>query len=60
VKVQGVLGVRGVSIERGKYRARIMKDRKSVALGYFDTPEEASAAYRRAQAILHGEFAHAD
>lgn len=37
----------------GKWQARIKKDGKSIALGYYRTAEEASAAYRRAKTALH-------
>lgn len=59
VKVAGILGVRGVSMDHGKYRARIMKDGKSIALGHFATLGEARAAYDAAQKKLFGEFAYA-
>lgn len=46
-------GMLGVSRDGSRWRARIMVDGKSKTLGRFDTPEEASAAYRRAKAELH-------
>lgn len=36
-----------------KWQARVMKDYKSIFLGYFDTVEEASAAYWEAKATHH-------
>lgn len=42
-----------------KWQARIRHNWKRYALGYFDTPEEAHAAYVRAAEELHGEFARA-
>jgi hypothetical protein len=53
--------LKGVSLHRksGLYRARIAVDRKRRHLGYFRTKEMAAEAYRRAAALLHGEFARA-
>lgn len=46
---RGVYSAKGYVLHRGKYRAEI-RDGKTVAhLGYFDTPEEASAAYNTAR-----------
>lgn len=51
-------GAKGVSLDvNGKWRARIWKDRKEIRIGTFDTIEEARAAYDKAAAELHGEFA---
>jgi hypothetical protein len=43
----------------GRWRAAIRKDGVRIQLGRFDTPEEAHAAYCKAAAALHGEFARA-
>jgi hypothetical protein len=44
--------------DRGRYCARIQgADGKKIYLGYYDTAEEAAAAYAGASIILHGEFA---
>lgn len=51
------LGVRGVRKKKGKFRAEISHDNKTVHLGYYDTAEEASAAYKGAAKLLWGEFA---
>jgi hypothetical protein len=50
---------KGVSFHKqvGKYKAAIVKKKKSHHLGYFDTPEEAYKAYCKAAKKLHGEFA---
>lgn len=52
-------GFRGVSwyARDGKWRAAIGVKRKRRHLGYFDTAEEAYAAYVEAAKHLHGEFA---
>ena len=51
-------GAKGVSLDvNGKWRARIWKDRKEIRIGTFDTAEEALAAYDKAAAELHGQFA---
>lgn len=51
------LGIKGVSLERGRYRATITPNGRKVSLGVFSTPEEASAAYQGAARVLWGEFA---
>lgn len=43
------LGVRGVSMQKGKYRAQICKHGKQYELGCFSTLEEAIAARREAE-----------
>jgi len=48
-------GYRGVSINKGRYQAHIMKNRKEIWIGYFDTAEEASRAYMAAAAKLHAD-----
>lgn len=54
-------GFKGVSWSKhaNKFMAHIEKDRKQYNLGYFFTPEAASAAYREAAYALHGDFARA-
>lgn len=54
-------GFKGVSWckKRMKWRANICANYKQVALGYFDTPEAAHAAYVEAARSLHGDFARA-
>lgn len=52
------LGIKGVSRDHRGYRAQIRKNGKKIYLGYFATPAEASAAYQRAAAAMHGEFAY--
>ena len=52
-------GYKGVcySKDKKKWQAVIGKSNKSTYLGYFNTPEEAYAAYCKAAKELHGEFA---
>lgn len=52
-------GLLGVSWEarNQKWRARIMVNGRSVALGYHDTPEQAHAAYLKAKSSLHPAWA---
>lgn len=47
---------RGVSVKRKRFRARVNYDGIEIALGCFDTPEEASAAYEAKAQELYGEF----
>lgn len=51
-------GFKGVGWHKrvGKWAARITLQGKMRHLGYFGTPEEASAAYASASKNLHGEF----
>ncbi len=51
-------GVRGVSWSksRKKWYAQIKRFYKSYSLGYYDSIEEASVAYRKAAMEFHGEF----
>ena len=57
-RITNTSGYTGVSFHKasGKWRARIRVDGKQKSLGYFHTPEEASAAYEKAARELHGEF----
>lgn len=49
-------GLKGVRLDKGKWRAQIMIDGISKFLGYFKTPEEAQIAYSTAAIAVHGEF----
>lgn len=51
-------GFRGVHASSGRWRASIRVAYRLIHLGYFDTPEEAHDAYRKASTIHHGEFAN--
>ena len=49
----------GVSFRSGRYSARIMTNKKSAWIGFFDTPEEASEAYeisksKKAKVVAEG------
>lgn len=52
-------GLKGVTLHRktGLWRARLKKDSREISLGYFNTPEEAHAAYCKAASETFGEFA---
>ena len=58
-QANGTSGFKGVcfSKRRQKWRARLNVGYVEHHLGYFDTPEEAHAAYLAAAERLHGEFA---
>lgn len=51
-------GFKGVSFntEKKKWRAAIHVEGKTRLLGYFNTPEEAGEAYKKASIELHGSF----
>lgn len=53
-------GHKGVTFHKGegKYYARITANKINRSLGYFDTAEEAGAAYQLAAKEYHGEFAN--
>lgn len=56
---RAVHGYRGVSwkADIGRWRARIMVDRREISLGAFDTQALAAAAYNEAAIKHHGQFA---
>jgi hypothetical protein len=60
-QVGSAAGLKGVSKSAARCRkpweASICKDYTRTRIGYFDTPEEAHAAYVQAATELHGEFA---
>ena len=53
-------GYKGVTFHKGtgKYHAKIGSKGKNKSLGYFDTAEQAHAAYVEASSNVHGEFAN--
>lgn len=53
-------GYKGVTFYKpnGKWMAKICIDYKQINLGYYDTPELASQAYKLAAIAYHGEFAN--
>lgn len=49
---------KGVTLDKyGRFRARVVKNRKTFVIGYYHTPEEASKAYQESANLFHGEFA---
>jgi hypothetical protein len=55
-RVTNSLGIKGVSQKKNRFRAMVRSAGKRNYLGYFDTAEEAHAAYCKAARELHGEF----
>jgi hypothetical protein len=51
---------KGVTRDGNRYIATIAMNRVVHNLGRFDSPEQASAAYREAARLLHREFARVD
>ena len=60
--VHNTSGYKGARLCRksGKWRATIGRNRRTIHLGMFATPQEAHAAYLKAARKLFGEFARAD
>lgn len=52
----GKLGYRGVYKYKGKFGAKIVRDKKQIHLGFFKTPEEAANAYATAKPLIHTHF----
>ena len=50
-------GFKGVSIDKGRFRARIHINKKEILIGYYDTAEKAYEAYCEAAKKYHGDFA---
>ena len=53
-------GVTGVTFMKGRYAARIRKDKKLYFLGYFDTKEKASQVYQKKAEELFGEYKYSE
>lgn len=51
-------GFKGVSRYRNKFKAHIRHRGIGTHLGYFNSPEEAHAAYCKAARAIHGDFAN--
>jgi len=57
VRTTNILGVKGVSKKRGRFRVQITVDGENHHLGTFDTVEEASSVRMARAKELFGEFA---
>ena len=59
LKKNSTTGYKGVGIDKrnGRYFAHIHPHRSMKFLGYYNTPEEAAAAYDKAAVFYFGEFA---
>jgi hypothetical protein len=51
-------GFKGIYKQRGRYRASICVEGKTIYLGSYKCPHEAQASYAKAAAHHFGEFAH--
>lgn len=56
VRKNNKLGIKGVSLFKGRYRSQIRINKKVVVLGLFDTIEEAALVYKNKAKEIHGEF----
>jgi len=56
-RVRGAVPYKGVTFEKGKYRARIRRNGKKICLGFHETPEKAAEAYAKSALEVFGEFA---
>lgn len=61
MRVTNTSGYKGVHRHKksGRWIAKIRAGGKQMTLGYYDTPQEAHAAYAIAAEKMHGEFARA-
>ncbi len=56
IQKDNTTGYKGVSMNNGRYRAKIWKDGKDHVIGVFDSPLEAHKAYCKIAKRWHGEF----
>lgn len=59
-RVRGKVELKGVTLERGKYRARIRCGGKKLSLGNYATKEEAAKAYAIAAKSVFGEYGYSN
>ena len=59
LKRNNTTGFKGVTFDKanGKFRAMIMKNRKNISIGRFDTVEEAHESYRKKAIEIYGDMA---
>lgn len=50
---------KGITVNNGRFRARIFRDGSMIQLGYFPSIEAAEAAYKVAEALVFGPYARA-
>lgn len=50
------IGLKGVHLNNNRWRASISVNRKTIHIGYYDTPEKAHEAYCLKARELHGDF----
>lgn len=60
LSAQNTTGLKGVSRDRGKWRAQIKVSGKTVNLGRFESPQLAHAAYMARAAAHFGDFARGE
>lgn len=56
VRKDSTTGVKGVSVHRGRYIARVRVNGKRCHIGCFGTIDEAALAVQKARLELHGDF----
>ena len=58
MQINNTTGIKGITREKNKWRARVKIDGISIHLGYFDNIEDAKQARINKVQQVFGEFAH--